>query len=129
MAALPSPKKASPKDWHRIEVVAALHMKGLSLRQLAFLNGYTNGASLTSVLRRPYPLAEALIAEALGIEPSVIWPSRYGPDGKPNRGRGGRKPALPVGLKPSRLRRHAHTTQGKANTLTGGVNPQAGVGK
>lgn len=104
MSALQSPKKASPKDWHPAEVVAALHVKGVSLRQLAFLNGYTNGTSLTQALRRPYPLAEALIAEALGIPASQIWPSRYGTDGKPNRGRGGRKPAIPHGIKPSRLR-------------------------
>ena len=29
------------------------------------------------------------------MEPQAIWPSRYGADGKPNRGPGGRKPLLP----------------------------------
>lgn len=96
-------KKASLQDWHPAEVVAALRLKGWSLRQLALLNGYASGSSLTNALRKPYPLAEALIAEALGITPQEIWPSRYGPDGKTNRGNG-RKPSLPTGAKPSRLR-------------------------
>ena len=43
------------------------------------------------------------IAEALCTDASRIWPSRYGPDGKPNRKRGQRA-LLPAGAKPSRLR-------------------------
>jgi Ner family transcriptional regulator len=81
-----------------------MRVKGISLRQLALLNGYGNPNSLTTALRRPYPLAEALIAEALEIEASEIWPSRYGADGKPNRGTSGQKALLPAGSKPSRLR-------------------------
>lgn len=105
MSATNTPRKASPaKDWHAADIVAALHRKEISLRQIALLNGYTNGASLNPALRRPYPQAEALIAEALGMEPQAIWPSRYGADGKPNRGPGGRKPLLPPGAKPSSLR-------------------------
>jgi len=29
------------------------------------------------VLSRPWPKGEWLVANALGIDPSVIWPSRY----------------------------------------------------
>lgn len=105
MTAFPLAKKTSLHDWHPAEVVAALRMKGYSLRQLALLNGYTNGNSLTPALRRPYPLAEGLIAEAIGIPPQKIWPTRYGPDGKPNRGPSGAGPMLPAGAKPSRLRK------------------------
>lgn len=99
-----STKDESPKDWHPAEVVAAMRMKGISLAQLALLNGYSNKNSLTSALRRPYPLAEALIAEALGKNAADIWPSRYDTDGKPNRGTSGPKALLPAGAKPSRLR-------------------------
>lgn len=98
-------KKTSHQDWHPAEVVAAMRMKGYSLRQLALLNGYGNANSLTSALRRPYPLAEALIAEALELKPEVIWPTRYGRDGEPNRGPRGMKALLPANAKPSRLRR------------------------
>lgn len=104
MTARPAAKKTSREDWHPAEVVAALRMRGYSLRQLALLNGYGNANSMTPALRRPYPLAEAIIAEAIGVKPAVIWPTRYGPDGKPNRGRAGQKPMLPNGAKPSRLR-------------------------
>lgn len=102
MTALKAPKKTSPKDWHPAEVVAALRMKGISLRQLSQLNGYSKN-SLAKALHKPYPLAEALIAEALDISAPEIWPSRYGTDGKSNRKRG-QKALLPVGAKPSRLR-------------------------
>ncbi|CAG2087708.1 helix-turn-helix domain-containing protein [Xanthomonas euroxanthea] len=88
-------------------------MKGLSLRQLSILNGYDNPNSLAKALHRPYPLAEAIIAEALGISATEIWPSRYGTDGKPNRKRG-QKALLPVGAKPSRLRAARNPQSGAA---------------
>jgi Ner family transcriptional regulator len=97
-------KKTSHGDWHPAQVVAALRMKGFSLRQLAKLNGYSNHNSISTVLRRPYPLAEALVAEALGLAAPEIWPSRYGTDGKPNRGPKGQQTLLPPGAKPSKLR-------------------------
>ncbi len=97
-------KKTSLVDWHPAQVVAALRVKGYSLRQLAILNGYGHPNSLTKALRTPYPLAEALIAEALDVTPATIWPSRYDTTGVPNRGRGGPRPMLPANAKPSRLR-------------------------
>ncbi len=104
MTALNATKKTSHKDWHPAEVVAALRIKGFSLRQLALLNGYGNPNSLSTALHRPYPLAEALIAEAIGTPATDIWPSRYGADGKPNRGQPGQRAHLPPTAKPSRLR-------------------------
>ncbi|WP_240336126.1 helix-turn-helix transcriptional regulator [Stenotrophomonas sp. B1-1] len=103
MTALQALKKASLQDWHPAQVNAALRMRGYSLRQLSLLNGYSNPNSLAKALHRPYPLAEAIIAEALGISAPEIWPSRYGADGKSNRKRG-QKALLPAGAKPSRLR-------------------------
>ena len=81
-----------------------MRMKGYSLRQLSLLNGYENPNSLAKALHRPYPLAEAIIAEALGVSATTIWPTRYGKDGKPNRGGPGRPALIPDGAKPSRLR-------------------------
>jgi len=77
-------KPASEKDWHRADVVAALHKAGWSLRRLSIAHGYSP-AVLKQALHRPYPKAEALIARALGLVPQTIWPSRYAPDGRPNR--------------------------------------------
>jgi len=113
MTASQTPKKPAPKDWPPAEVVAALRMKGYSLRQLGLLNGYSNPNSLSKALHRPWPLAEAIIAEALDTDAPVIWPSRYGTDGRPNRSRG-QKPLLPAGAKPSRLREFRNLQQAVA---------------
>jgi len=114
MTASQTPKKPAPKDWHPAEVGAALRMKGYSLRQLSLLNGYSNPGSLAKALHRPWPLAEAIIAEVLGVAASEIWPSRYDADGKPNRGPRGPRAMLPAGAKPSRLREFRNLQQAVA---------------
>jgi Ner family transcriptional regulator len=72
-----SQKKAAPTvDWHRADVVAALHKKGWSLRELSRQSGLSDG-TLKSALDRPYKKAEGIIAAALQMDPRDIWPSRY----------------------------------------------------
>ena len=72
-----SQKKPAPAiDWHRADVVAALHKKGWSLRELSRQSGLSDG-TLKSALDRPYKKAEGIIATALGMDPREIWPSRY----------------------------------------------------
>jgi Ner family transcriptional regulator len=39
--------------------------------------------TMAMVGRIPFPLAQARIAEIIGISPMAIWPSRYHPDGTP----------------------------------------------
>lgn len=68
-------------DWDPADIVAELRKAGWSLRRLSFSCGYDSDA-LKHALRRPYPRAERIIAEALGVAPHVIWPSRY-PDSVP----------------------------------------------
>ncbi|WP_375591750.1 transcriptional regulator [Chitiniphilus eburneus] len=70
-------KKTAITDWHPADVVCALRKRGWSLRQLSLHHGYSHGATLKTALRRRYPKAERLIADALGLAPSEIWPSRY----------------------------------------------------
>lgn len=82
-------KKPAPKDWHRAEIVAAIHMKGSSLRKLSAAHGY-KGAVLANALRYPAPLYERLIAEFIGEKQQTIWASRYHVDGTPKSGRGER---------------------------------------
>ena len=74
------PKKA---DWHPADVVAALRKAGWSLRKLSLHHGYTPTA-LDHALHRPWPKAQRLIAEALGIQPETIWPTRYTKNGMPS---------------------------------------------
>lgn len=66
----------SSEDWHPADVKAALEKKGWSLRRLSFAHGYSANAAVLA-LRRPYPKMERIIAEAIGLLPSDIWPSRY----------------------------------------------------
>lgn len=75
MSVVELPKKTA-EDWHRADVVAALHKKGWSLRALSLANGLGAG-TLKSALDAPYLKAEAIIAAALEVEPSTIWPKRY----------------------------------------------------
>lgn len=76
MSVLIAPKKSAPADWHRADVVAALHKRGWSLRQLSVHHGLSEG-TLKSALDRPYKKAEGIIAAAIGTPPEVIWPERY----------------------------------------------------
>lgn len=63
-------------DWHRADIVAALHKQGLSLSRLSVAAGLS-ASTLRNALRAPYPRAEQIIAEAIGVPAHEIWPSRY----------------------------------------------------
>ena len=63
-------------DWHRADVVAALHKHGWSIASLAREHGLSP-STVRSALDKPYPKSERLIADALGIEPEIIWPERF----------------------------------------------------
>lgn len=76
MSVVDAPKKSAQADWHRADVVAALHKKGWSLRELSRQSGLSAG-TLKSALDRPYRKAEGIIAAAIGMAPEAIWPERY----------------------------------------------------
>ncbi|WP_421241716.1 helix-turn-helix domain-containing protein [Aeromonas enteropelogenes] len=63
-------------DWHRADVIAGLKKKGTSMSALSRANGLAS-TTLSNALRFPWPKGERIIATALGLEPSDIWPSRY----------------------------------------------------
>ncbi len=85
MKAKHHPKKASPKDWHPADVIAAVRKKGSSIRQLSIAAGLHPG-SLRVALARHYPKAQAVLAAFLEQPPQAIWPSRYEADGSHKRG-------------------------------------------
>lgn len=68
------------KDWHQADVIASLRKKGTSLAALSRASGLSS-STLANALTRPWPKGEYLIAEAIGVHPAVIWPSRYVRDG------------------------------------------------
>lgn len=63
-------------DWHRADVVAALKKKGWSVRSLSVAAGLSPN-TLKGALQFPYLKGEKIIAEAIGLPPEQIWPSRY----------------------------------------------------
>lgn len=89
-------KKASlATDWHKADIKAALAKVGWSLNQLGLAHGYTCKSALARALHAPYPRAERIIADAVGVKPEAIWPSRYNANGESNRPRG-RAPMRPA---------------------------------
>lgn len=74
-------KKASRDDWHPAKIKMELHMRGITLSGLAEAHGLTSSSTLSAALIRSYPANEKRIADALGVHPKVIWPSRYFADG------------------------------------------------
>ena len=95
-----SAKKASREDWHPADVLAALHKRGITLRALAASHGLTNSSTLSAAMVRSYPSSERRIADALGLHPMEIWPSRYNSDGsrKPQGLRAMKSSAAPAAL-------------------------------
>ncbi|ENZ8051250.1 TPA: helix-turn-helix domain-containing protein [Klebsiella pneumoniae] len=63
-------------DWHSADIIAALKKRGTSLSAVSRKSGLAS-STLANALNRRWPKGERLIAEALGIAPEQIWPSRY----------------------------------------------------
>jgi Ner family transcriptional regulator len=57
-------------------VLAALKKRGHSLAGLSAAHGY-HATAAGKALKQPWPAIEAAIAEAIGVPPHQIWPSRY----------------------------------------------------
>ncbi|EDI0417669.1 transcriptional regulator [Salmonella enterica subsp. enterica] len=64
------------QDWHPADIIAALKKRGTSLAVVSRNAGLAS-STLTNALNRRWPKGERLIAEALGVAPEKIWPSRY----------------------------------------------------
>ncbi|CFQ45248.1 helix-turn-helix domain-containing protein [Yersinia aleksiciae] len=63
-------------DWHPAEIIAAIRKKGSTLSALSRRAGLS-GSTLGNALSRRWPKGEKIIADYLGVDASVIWPSRY----------------------------------------------------
>lgn len=64
------------EDWHPADIIAALHKRGVTLAALSRAAGLSS-STLANALTRPWPKGEWLIADAVKVHPSEIWPSRY----------------------------------------------------
>lgn len=65
-----------PSDWHPADIIAALKKSGTTLAALSREAGLSS-STLSNTLIRPWPKGEWLIADRLGMHPSLIWPTRY----------------------------------------------------
>lgn len=65
-----------PQDWHKAEIKCALEKKGITLSKLSRDNGLS-GDTLRNVFSRKWPKGEKIVADAIGVRPEEIWPSRY----------------------------------------------------
>lgn len=63
-------------DMHPADIIAGLRKQKSSLAALSRQVGLSS-STLSNALVRPWPKGEHIIAEALGMAPSEIWPSRY----------------------------------------------------
>lgn len=63
-------------DWHPADIIAALRKRGTSLAAESRKAGLSS-STLANALTRPWPKGELLIAQAIGVLPQEIWPSRY----------------------------------------------------
>ncbi|AIP94651.1 helix-turn-helix domain-containing protein [Salmonella enterica] len=63
-------------DWHSADIIAALKKQGTSLSAVSRQAGLAS-STLANALTRRWPKGERLIADALGVSPEQIWPSRY----------------------------------------------------
>lgn len=111
-----APKKADldaeapAQDWHPSDVIAAVHKAGWTLTALAKSHGLTSANTLSKALTSSYPIAEKRIADALGLHPKDIWPSRYFENGEPKprgfRGLHLKRFGPGVNVKDKRVREH-----------------------
>ncbi|MGT3242573.1 helix-turn-helix domain-containing protein [Yersinia enterocolitica] len=71
----------SDTDWHHADIIAAIRKKGSSLSALSRGAGL-HSSTLSNAINRHWPKGEAIIANFLGVDAAVIWPSRYKPNQK-----------------------------------------------
>ena len=67
------------RGWHNVDIVGELHKRKLTLRGLSVSVGLKPD-TLKNALARPYPKGERIIADALNVDPALIWPDRYNTD-------------------------------------------------
>ncbi|MGD0290600.1 MAG: helix-turn-helix domain-containing protein [Candidatus Binataceae bacterium] len=63
-------------DWPAAYIVAELRLRGWSLRKLSVAHGL-GPTRLADVFRRNFPEGQEIVARALGVPASTLWPSRY----------------------------------------------------
>lgn len=76
-----STKKASQKDWHPADIVAALRKRGYTLRDIAREEGLQDSSTLSKAMVQSYPAGERRLAKYAGVPVQDMFPTRYYEDG------------------------------------------------
>lgn len=76
-----STKKTSREDWHPADIVAALHKRGYTLRDIAREEGLKDSSTLSKAMVQSYPAGERRLAKYAGVQPQEMFPTRYSDDG------------------------------------------------
>ena len=74
-------KKTSLEDWHPADIVAALHKRGYTLRDIAREEGLNDSSTLSKAMVQSYPAGERRLAKYAGVPVQVMFPTRYHRDG------------------------------------------------
>lgn len=69
--------KTQPHDWHPADILARLKKAGWTMAGLGKFHGYSSRSTLHGAIAKHWPKGEKIIAEAIGVTPAEIWPSRY----------------------------------------------------
>lgn len=72
----PRNEKIVEQDWHPADILAALKKKKISMAGLSREHGLSS-STLQNALNKEWPRGELIIANAIGVSPQEIWPSRY----------------------------------------------------
>lgn len=64
------------QDWHPEDIKAAVRKTGNTLSSLSKRAGLAPD-TLRKTLVFKWPKGQKIIAAAIGVDPSTIWPSRY----------------------------------------------------
>lgn len=89
-----STKKASREDWHPADIVAALHKRGYTLRDIARAEGLNDSSTLSKAMVQSYPAGERRLAKYAGVPVQMMFPTRYFADGT----------KIPRGIRGDRMR-------------------------
>lgn len=89
-----STKKTSREDWHPADIVAALHKRGYTLRDIARAEGLNDSSTLSKAMVQSYPAGERRLAKYAGVPVQEMFPTRYDADGT----------KIPRGIRGERIR-------------------------
>lgn len=71
----------SNRQWHPAYIKAEIHIRGLTMKQLAEKAGL-NEAAVREALCRPSKSGEVVISQCLGVPLHELWPERWTEDGR-----------------------------------------------